>query len=232
MKTPEQKEREISFLLHSYGSEMSIPGLASEIENMLLVQLPETPGKVLLLRFGGLGQPPATLEHIAKRFRITREAVRQIVLRSVARLSHRGGNRRKALFDQLAATCVENVLPLTPRLFQKWAAAVRPLRFAPEFYVRLIAAMRRDIPTWVPGPQPKPHDSEHLQTISGAIESLMEQAPNGCSFPQAFQALRSTPAHSNTPVGDFLLAVKNSTRVRVTFSKPDRPRLLLRRTAH
>jgi hypothetical protein len=125
---------------------MSPLDLLSQLDERLL-QLERRDREIVTLRLGGGGQPPAVLTDIARRFRISSEQVRQILIKTLGSFSRLGGPKRKALFDKLAATCQDRSLLLTPGLLQKWAAPGWPFRYRPEFYVRALSRIRPDIPS-------------------------------------------------------------------------------------
>ena len=64
-----------------------------------MATLTEREQKVLELRFGLLGDTPETLDEIGRRFRLTRERIRQIEAKALARLRHPAtpSNRRQLL---------------------------------------------------------------------------------------------------------------------------------------
>ena len=61
--------------------------LRSELLVRIMATLPARDRQVLELRFGLAGQAAQTLEHVGRRFNLTRERIRQIETRSLAALS-------------------------------------------------------------------------------------------------------------------------------------------------
>jgi RNA polymerase primary sigma factor len=72
--------------------------LKKDIEEVLR-SLSEREAEVLKMRFGLLGEKPATLEEVGKRFGVTRERIRQIEAKAIKRLRH--PSKRKKLQDYL-----------------------------------------------------------------------------------------------------------------------------------
>lgn len=72
--------------------------LIQDIEEVLETLSPRE-AEVLKMRFGLLGEKPATLEEVGKRFGVTRERIRQIEAKAIRRLKHPA--RRRKLRDYL-----------------------------------------------------------------------------------------------------------------------------------
>ncbi|MFM8517083.1 MAG: sigma factor-like helix-turn-helix DNA-binding protein [Nevskiaceae bacterium] len=65
-----------------------------------LEQLPDRDRRILTLRFGLLGGRPWTLDEVAKHEKVTRERIRQIEQKTLARLRHPGNSvRLRAYLD-------------------------------------------------------------------------------------------------------------------------------------
>ena len=109
----------------------------------ILGQLPKRDLDLVVLRFGGGGQPPAGVASIALSYRLSRERVRQIVFRSLMSLNRRGGAATKVQLDAIADFCRRSGCPLTPALLLTWTPKPWPLRYVPEFYVQVIGWLRR-----------------------------------------------------------------------------------------
>ena len=68
--------------------------------NQVLSTLPHRERKIIELRFGLAGEHPCTLEEVGRTFGITRERIRQIEAKTLARLkSSRDARGLKDLFD-------------------------------------------------------------------------------------------------------------------------------------
>ena len=67
--------------------------LLRDAVRLAIADLPEREQAVMRMRFGLDGVEGATLEEVGQRFRITRERVRQIEVRTLARLRHTNGAR-------------------------------------------------------------------------------------------------------------------------------------------
>jgi len=74
-------------------------GLLKKDIREVLSTLSPREAEVLKMRFGLLGEKPATLEEVGKRFGVTRERIRQIEAKALKRLRH--SSRRKKLQDYL-----------------------------------------------------------------------------------------------------------------------------------
>ena len=68
-------------------------GLLRDAVRLVIADLPEREQAVMRMRFGLDGVDGATLEEVGQRFRITRERVRQIEARTLARMRHMTGAR-------------------------------------------------------------------------------------------------------------------------------------------
>ena len=79
--------------------DLTSKGLLKKDIEEILNTLSEREAEVLRMRFGLLGEKPATLEEVGKRFGVTRERIRQIEAKALRRLKH--PSRRKKLQDYL-----------------------------------------------------------------------------------------------------------------------------------
>lgn len=201
--------------------------LLMEIDEMVC-RLQPRDQEILKRRFGGNGQPPATLLEIGTPLRITRERVRQIVRKHVKKFARHRGPRTRAFLDKISSTCHENVIPLTAPLLRKWAAGRWTLRLQPEFYVRTIAQLRPDIPAWPEGQQYRPTEDESLTKISRALQAWLQKCGGSRPLREALQGVRATPGCKRTTVGEFLLMLKISRVLRVDFKEPHRPEVCLK----
>ena len=126
--------------------------------------------EIVTLRLAGSGPPPGTLKTIGARYNITRERVRQILRKIFGSFVRFGGPRFKAFLNAIAAFCHSHVCPLTPSLLKSWAPKPWPLRYKAEFYVRLIARIRPDIPTCLEGQNPRPAHGQPPRKHFGRME--------------------------------------------------------------
>lgn len=79
--------------------DLTSKGLLKKDLEEVLKTLSKREAEVLRMRFGLLGEKPATLEEVGKRFGVTRERIRQIESKALRRLQH--PSRRKKLQDYL-----------------------------------------------------------------------------------------------------------------------------------
>jgi hypothetical protein len=201
--------------------------LLSQIDEMLL-RLRTRDLELITLRLGGNGQPPAVLGIIGTQFNISRERVRQIVSKTLRQLPRRGGPKTRALLDRIASTCLKSVFPLTPALLLKWAPNPWPMRYRPEFYVRAIAEMCPNVPTWPEGQKYATNLDERSQAVSRALESFLQAKPRPLSLAEALQAVRAAPKLRKISTHEFLDALRQTKYLRVQFPQPDRPEVSLK----
>ncbi|MEW6211601.1 MAG: DNA-directed RNA polymerase subunit alpha C-terminal domain-containing protein [Acidobacteriota bacterium] len=99
-------------------AEESIPLHLVRLIDDTVEKLPLRERGILLMRFGGAGNDPMTLEEIGAKYELTRERVRQIADRTIKQLQRAGW----LLFDQslksFSERCLKDVCPLTPELFR------------------------------------------------------------------------------------------------------------------
>ena len=92
LETPigEEEDSELGDFIEDEDAIRSFDAVASQLErdgvNGALATLPYRERKVIELRFGLKGEHPRTLEEVAKRFGVTRERIRQIEAKALAKL--------------------------------------------------------------------------------------------------------------------------------------------------
>ncbi len=92
LETPigEEEDSELGDFIEDEDAVRSFDAVASQLErdgvNDALAMLPYRERKVIELRFGLKGEHPRTLEEVAKRFGVTRERIRQIEAKALAKL--------------------------------------------------------------------------------------------------------------------------------------------------
>jgi RNA polymerase primary sigma factor len=92
LETPigEEEDSELGDFIEDEDAVRSFDAVASQLDrdgvNDALAMLPYRERKVIELRFGLKGEHPRTLEEVAKRFGVTRERIRQIEAKALARL--------------------------------------------------------------------------------------------------------------------------------------------------
>jgi hypothetical protein len=192
-----------------------------------LRQSPQRDRKLVALRLAGSGRSPEGLQTIAAQFHISHQRVSQIIRKTLEQCLRCGGPKSKALVHALAAWCHHHVCPLTPGLLRKWAPKPWPLRYQPEFYVRVMAELRPDIPAWPDGQEHVECVEERIESIARALESCLQKAAKA-PLPAAFNAIRAVSGLRKTTPEDFLLALKQSRCLMVRFPEPDRPEVRLR----
>ncbi len=92
LETPigEEEDSELGDFIEDEDAVRSFDAVASQLDrdgvNSALAMLPYRERKVIELRFGLKGEHPRTLEEVAKRFGVTRERIRQIEAKALAKL--------------------------------------------------------------------------------------------------------------------------------------------------
>ena len=92
LETPigEEEDSELGDFIEDEDAVRSFDAVASQLDkdgvNEALAMLPYRERKVIELRFGLKGEHPRTLEEVAKRFGVTRERIRQIEAKALAKL--------------------------------------------------------------------------------------------------------------------------------------------------
>ena len=102
--------------------------------------------QILARRFGGTGQPPQSLIDISKEFNLTRQRIEQIVKKSLGRWLRGGKFVLGAILKQVDTPRRKPRRPLAPERLLTSAPEPWPLQCTAEFYARVIAELRPDIP--------------------------------------------------------------------------------------
>jgi hypothetical protein len=151
----------------------------------LLGGLPKRDLRILTRRLAGSDEPPPTLAAIGLQFHLTRERVRQILSQTLARLIRLAGPKNKALLNAIAAACHREACPLTPELLLHWAPKPWPLRYQPEFHLRLITELRPDIPIRPAGQKAPALTLDRIDRLSRTLASSLQAAARNLRSPVA-----------------------------------------------
>jgi uncharacterized tellurite resistance protein B-like protein len=115
--------------------------LASFLDK-LISELSAREVEILDLRLSGDKNQKLTLEDVAAKFKLTRERIRQIIIKITAQLRKAGSLKLNAYLLHIGKVCRETFCPLTPELFEQWLGEKACLfRFSPSFYARLLCEL-------------------------------------------------------------------------------------------
>lgn len=178
---------------------------------------------MLLQRIGADGGEPLTLEEIADKYALTRERVRQIVAKILKQTLRSGGPVMHDILRDLAARCAANVCPLTPELFAEWHRQEESSasRFPVPFYLRLIAELVPEIPTWPEGQQTLRKTVGRVPEVLRHLRGLLQgREASPLPLSEAFEHL--VHRFAGLTVNEFLDALRRDESLVVELSAPDR----------
>jgi hypothetical protein len=186
-------------------------------------QIPQRERSMLLLRLGGNGQKPLTLEEIGVKYGLTRERVRQVVDLLYGRIYKHGGPAVDTMLKRLAEKALSMICPLTPELFQLWLGNKVTTKYPIAFYVRMFGELNADIPSWPDGQKPYPNlDLRAREIVRPTVEILRGNiAP--LPLTEIYNRLKQKELPANLSPGEFLHALKQCCSLTVEFPTPDRP---------
>lgn len=188
-------------------------------------RLNERDRDLLVSRLGGRNQPQ-TLAEAGKKYRLTRERVRQLIHLRTSRFRRQGGPPLGVVLDRIVRRCQTHVCPLTPELMNLWLDAAKVThKYEVAFYVRFIAAICPRCAAWGDGrgnQQPTKRQSE----IISAVTKLLDGAGTPMTGREVYNRLRRSPGFAELTVGQFLHAVRDGHHIGVRFTAVDEMTLL------
>jgi hypothetical protein len=189
-----------------------------------VAKISEREREMLLMRLGGGGERPMTLEEIGTKFGLTRERVRQVVDLLYDRIYKHGGPAVDTMLRRLAQRCLDAICPLTPELFTQWLGA-KPAasQHPPAFYVRLFGELNAEIPAWPDGQKPYPNLDLRAKEIVRPIADILRKNISPLPLVEVFGRLNELSQPANLNAGEFLRALKQCSSLTVDFPTPDRP---------
>jgi hypothetical protein len=193
-----------------------------------LAGLPLRKVEILSLRLGADDNRVWSLRAVASKLQLSVERIRQITNTTLRFLSRAGGPRQIEQLKKVSDKCHQLVCPLTPMLFNHWAAIYSiDHMFPAAFYVRLLGELNQDIPVWPTGQTPSILEKQdRLHSIMAQVEKDLGNSSIVRPVKTAFKlAKRSIP---DLHCSEFLAAIKNSRMLTVEFDNPERPQLRLR----
>ncbi|MCL5099392.1 MAG: hypothetical protein M1608_18030 [Candidatus Omnitrophica bacterium] len=179
---------------------------------------------MLLMRLGGGGERPMTLEEIGSKFGLTRERVRQVVDLLYERIYKHGGPAVDVMLRRLADKCLETICPLTADLFKQWLGPKGDSsKYPAAFYVRLFGELDSEIPAWPDGQKPYPNLDQRAKEIVRPIAEILRSNISPLPLSQVFNRLQEQGQPPNLNAGEFLRALKQCSSLTVEFPSPDQP---------
>ena len=113
--------------------------------DVLMAQLPDRNREILALRLGADDDQARTLQSIAKRYQLTRERVRQVVLQGVNQIRKAGSLPLRWHLEQLDDRRRAASRPLSTTMLGQWLPSAARCNFPLVFYVRLIGRVQPGI---------------------------------------------------------------------------------------
>ena len=180
--------------------------------------------EMLIMRLGGAGDRPMTLEEIGTKFGLTRERVRQVVDLLYQRIYKHGGPAVDTMLKRLAQRCLESICPLTPELLSQWIdAKASTHKYPAAFYVRLFGELESEIPSWPDGQKPYPNLDSRAKEIVRPIADILRSNISPLPLAEVFKRLNQQGQPANLNAGEFLRALKQCSTLTVEFPKPEEP---------
>lgn len=188
-----------------------------------LGKLPSRTREILLLRFGGKGEEPMTLEEIGRKYELTRERVRQIVETTIKQMHKNGRLAFGELLKKIAEKCITAVCPLTPALLTQWISVEAGTSCYPmSFYIRLFNELLPEIPGWPENQKPAGTVGRSAEIVR-SLRGLMQDDIRARPLQEVFEKVRADKTFSDMKADEFLDALRRDDSLTVEFAQPDRP---------
>lgn len=210
-------------LAMSPGQELDLTCLVRSL-NDSIGRLQPRAREMLLLRLGGHGNEPMTLEQVGVKSGLTRERVRQIVKKVTGQLQLGSELRGNQWLGKLTEKCLIAVCPLTPELLTHWLGAEAAVcRFPASFYIRLLGELSPPIPAWPERQQRHAMLSERSRQIVRYLRERLQSQVVSVPLREAFEELKTAGKLTSLQPGEFLKALQHDESVKVEFVTPDQP---------
>jgi|GEM_PF-2918003 len=183
----------------------------------------------LIKRFGGLSEETFTLDRIGRRYRLTRERVRQIINGSLRQVRLLLGPAGRLRVQRLLELCRTQVLPLTPELVARWLPRPWPLSLRPAFYARLLAAIWPELPVWTGGELSAPWMDPRKEALVQEVRAAVEAAGGRLACKDAYSRVTTHPKFMGLAPEEFLAGLKDASYagLKLNLENPERPHLVL-----
>jgi hypothetical protein len=228
---------------------------AAELLSLLeqgLAKLPLRDRQFVLARIGaqtGSGRSPGadlfclSYAEIGRRYGLTRARVHKVLVNTLDSLRKIWGPRVPRLLEVLKWRCLSAICPLTPQLLEKWvgssaAFSSRPttrhcsnsFRLSMEAYVRLIAALDKNIPCWPETNHKFPRTYDPVGQFDLTLARLVREAGEEITVAEAYRRF-SHPGgrhYRRLTVEKFLQMLRCVECTVVEFKDPEVPIVGLR----
>jgi hypothetical protein len=176
---------------------------------------------------------------IGRRYGLTRARVHKVFGNTLDNLRKIWGPRVPRLLEVIKWRCLSTICPLTPQLLEKWVGSraafssrattrncLNSFRLSMEAYVRLIAALDKNIPCW-------PETNHRLRRIDDRVGQfdltlahVVREAGGQTTVAEAYRRLSRD--YRRLTVENFLQMLRNVECIAVEFKDPEVPIVNLR----
>jgi len=196
--------------------------LVTQVEEAIQL-IPQRERSMLLLRLGGSGQHPLTLEEIGIKYKLTRERVRQVVDLLYSRIYKHGGPAVDTMLKRLAEKSLGMICPLTPELFELWLGSKTACKYPAAFYVRLFGELHAEIPAWPDGQKPYPNLDPRAKEIIRPTVDILRGNISPLPLAEVYHRLKQLDQPVNLSPAEFLHALRQCCSLTVEFPSSDHP---------
>jgi hypothetical protein len=224
--------------------------VAAELLSLLeqgLAKLPLRDRQFVLARIGaqmGSGRSPGadllglSYAEIGRRYGLTRARVHKVFANTLDGLRKIWGPRVPRLLEVIKWRCLSAICPLTPQLLEKWAGfhtafssrlttrdCMNGFRLSIEAYVRLIAALDKNIPCWPETNHKLPRTYDPVGQFDLTLAHVVREAGGQITVAEAYRRF-SHPGerdYRRLTVEKFLQMLRRVDCTVVEFKDPEVP---------
>ncbi len=186
-----------------------------------VASLPLQHRAIFMERIGASGDP-VTLMSVGRKYKMTRERVRQIISMLTEKALRHGGPPLAQAIGDFKNELSHNVWPLTPALLGKMIGpSTRRPQHVLTFYIRLLGWMEPSLSVWPIGQTPAAYRTPEQERVIARIKEWFRGKSAPVGFVEAWRAINS--GGFQCTAREFLEAVRFGAEIALNLEDPQNP---------
>lgn len=181
-----------------------------------------TPHRSIFMERVGASADPVTLMSVGRKYKMTRERVRQIISMLMEKAMRHGGPPLDEAIREFVGEINRNLWPLTPALFSRMvSSSPRRPQHSLTFYIRLLGWIERQLSVWPFGQSPAAYRTPEQERVLTRVKEWFRGKSSPTRFSDVWRGI-NTAGFQCSPY-EFLESVKFAAEIALNLEDPQNP---------